>query len=144
MLTGLQAEIDARPELNGASKNIIMSALNTDGSAQTEAWEAIPLEDQKITISRLALLTYLSAEQRAGIRSMLADTSDAAQDFKMLYEADNVYWVNSPTFRGMIDTLGVALSLPTETVTAIKRLGERSISRAEELFGRKITEGDFE
>jgi len=38
MLTGLQTEIDAHPELIGASKEVIINALNTDGTAQTESW----------------------------------------------------------------------------------------------------------
>lgn len=145
MLDGLQAEIDARPKLAGASKTIIMAELNAEGSADSEAWEAIPIDEQKITISRLALLTMLDGTQRAGIRTILANPDDAYQeDFKMLYEADDVYWVNSDAFRSMIDYLGQVLSLSAGKVTEIKRLGERSISRSEELFGRKITAEDFE
>lgn len=144
MLEGLQDEIAAHPEFTGASRQIIMDALNKDGSAQTETWERVPLEDQKITISKATLLTYLNADQRKGLRQIMASGTDAGDDLKMLYEADDVFWVNDLTFRGMIDSLGTAISLPAETVTAIKRLGERAISRAEELFGRKIVEGDFE
>jgi hypothetical protein len=144
MLTGLQQEIDNCPELTGASKEIIINTLNADGSAQTEMWIVIPIAEQKIKLSKLAVLTYLSPAQRAGIRAMLADTSDAAQDFKMLYEADNEFWINDLTFRSMLDTLGAVLSIDASVITEIKRLGERKISRAEELFGRKITTEDFE
>ena len=144
MLEGLQTEIDAHQEFIGAEKRIIVDALNKDGSALAEAWAVIPITEQKIKLSKLAVLTYLTPTQRAGIRAMLADNSDAAQDFKMLYEADNEFWINDATFRYMLDTLGVALSIDPTVITEIKRLGERKISRAEELFGRLITEGDFE
>ena len=138
----LQSEIVGTPELTGASKEIIMSHLNRDGSALTETWTRIPLEDQKIKLSRLALLTYLTAEQRAGLREMMA--SEAGADLAMLYNADNEYWINDLTFRGMLDALGSALGIDAGVIDAIKRLGERQISRAEELFGRKLVIGDFE
>lgn len=144
MLTGLNEEITRRVDLATASKEQIMKLLNEDGSALTETWAVIPLTEQKIKLSKLALLTYLTPAQRAGIRAMLAGTSDAEQDFKMLYEADIEFWVNDLTFRYMLDTLGAALSIDAGVITAIKRLGERKISRAEELFERKITVEDFE
>ena len=144
MLTGLQEEITSRVDLATASKERIMQLLNADGSALTETWAVIPIADQKIKLSKLALLTYLTPTQRAGIRAMLAGTSDAEQDFKMLYEADVEFWVNDLTFRYMLDTLGAALSIDAGVVTAIKRLGERKISKAEELFNRLITVVDFE
>lgn len=143
MLAGLQNEIDLHPDLTGAAPRIVMQKLNADGSAQLETWEKVPLEDRKIKLSKLTLLTYLTPEQRTGIRAMLEGTSDAEKDFAMLYNSDNEFWVNDSTFRAMVDMLGTTLPLPAETVTTIKRLGERSISRAEELFGRKLTEGDF-
>jgi hypothetical protein len=57
----------------------------------------------------------------------------------MLYDADVEFWVNDLTFRAMIDMLAGQLSISTEIVTAIKRLGERKISMSEELIGRKVT-----
>jgi hypothetical protein len=55
-----------------------------------------------------------------------------------------VFWVNDPTFRGLIDNLVSGGLIASDAGAAVKRLGERQISRAEELFGRKIGEGDFE
>lgn len=144
MLQGLQEEIDKHPELTGASKEIIISTLNTDGTAEVEAWDIIPLDSQKISISKLKLLTYLTAEQRQGLRTMLAGISEVEQDLAMLYNSDDTFWINDPFFRGMLRNIATALSMDEGIVTEIKRLGERKISRAEELFGRKIQEGDFE
>lgn len=144
MLDGLQAEIDSRPDLANGSKDYVISALNEDGSALTETYVTIPLEEQKIKISRLKLLTYLTGTQRAGLRAMLEGTSHEEKDMAMLFYADDEYWINDPFFLVMLDTLASALSIDPTIVAEIKRLGERKISRAEELFSRKITEGDFE
>jgi hypothetical protein len=144
MLNGLQTEIDAHPELTGASREIIMRVLNQDGSAQTETWEVKPLSDGKITISKAALLTYLTATERKALRQLMASGTDDGDDLKMLYEADDVFWVNDPTFRGLIESLTAGGMIGVDAANAVKRLGERQISRAEEVFGRKIGEGDFE
>jgi hypothetical protein len=144
MLTGLQEEITSRVDLATASKERILQLLNEDGSALTETWQLIPIAEQTIKLSKLALLTRLTKAQRAGIRAMLEGTSEDEKDFQMLYNSDDEFWVNDLTFRETLDTLAVILSIDAGVVTAIKRLGERKISRAEELFNRKITMEDFE
>ena len=144
MLTGLQNEIENRQDLLTASRDEIIRALNADGTALVKTCELIPLTEQKIKLSKLSLLTYLTPEQRYGLRAMLNNPSDAAQDFKMLYEADNEFWVNDNTFQAMMDMLGAALSISPDVVAEIKQKGGRIISRAEELFSKKISAIDFE
>ena len=150
MLTGLQDEITSRTDLATASKERIMQLLNEDGSALSDTWAPIDVFVNPIRISKNTVkATYLTMEQRKNLRDMLAsadtiDASDALKDFADLYKGDDVFFVNHPTFRSMLDTLGVALSIDPAVITEIKRLGERKISRAEELFTRKITMEDFE
>jgi len=144
MLERLQTEIDAHPEFIGAERRIIMAELNKDGSAQTEAWQTIPESEEIKYISRGLLLTYLTPAQRKGLRDLMAGGTDDGEDVKMLYEADKIYRANNAAFIGLIDTLAVALSIDAGVAQAIKRHGERQISRAEELWQRKLVEGDFE
>lgn len=144
MLSGLQEEILLHPELAGASKEIVINTLNADGTANIETWETIPHTEQKITISKAALLTHVTQSERKNMRALMSSGTDAGEDLKMLYEADDVFWVNDPTFIGMIDSLAQAGIISVDAAYEIKRLGERSISRAEELFGRSITAEDFE
>lgn len=144
MLTGLSDELVNHPELGTASNAKILEALNAPGSASTEVWTAISLDEQKVTLSKATLLTYLSAAQRKALRELMGSGTDAGEDLKMLYDADNVFWVNSPTFRGLMDSLAAGSVITTEIADAVKRLGERLQSRAEELWGRKLTMEDFE
>lgn len=144
MLNGLQEEIALHKELTGAAKEIVINILNADGTANIETWKTIPHTEQKITISKAALLTYVTQAERKNMRALMASGTDAGEDLKMLYEADDVFWVNDPTFIGMINSLSLAGIISVDAASAIKRLGERGMSRAEELFGRKITVEDFE
>lgn len=145
MLEGLQDEIDSRPnDFTGSGNKFIMEKLNADGSAQTETWQTVPESEEIRHISRGLLLTYLTAAQRKGLRDLMASGTDDGEDVKMLYEADNIYRANNAAFIGLIDALAVALSIDDAVVAEIKKHGQRSISRAEELFGRKITMEDFE
>jgi len=143
MLNGLQEEIAIHPEFVGASREIIINALNADGTSIADTWVTMPLESRKIAISKLKLLTYLTGEQRKGLRVMLAGTSDAEKDLAMLYNSDDTFWINDPFFLEMLTGIYTALAMDDSVFAEIKRLGERKISRAEELFGRLITEGDF-
>lgn len=144
MLNGLQEEIGLHPELTCASKEIVINTLNADGTANIETYVTIPHIERKITISKAALLTHITQAERKNMRALIASCTDAGEDLKMLYEADDVFWVNDPTFIGMIDSLSQGGIISVDAASEIKRLGERSISRAEELFGRKITMEDFE
>jgi len=150
MLEGLQNEINNHPDLVTASKEIVMQKLNADGSAMVETNDVIPVSENPIRLSKAFLLTtYLDKSQRTALRNMLTsaeqpEAGEDLQDFATIYHSDDVFFVNHPTFRSMIDDLATPLLLSTDIVTAIKRLGERKISRAEELFGRKITAEDFE
>lgn len=121
-----------------------MQTLNADGSAETETWETVPEAEETRHISRGLLLTYLTAAQRKGLRDLMASGTDDGEDVKMLYEADKIYRANNAAFIGLIDSLAVALSIDSAVVSEIKKHGQRSISRAEEAFGRKITLEDFE
>ena len=150
MLTGLQNEINNHSDLITASKEIVMQKLNADGSALVEAWAVIDFFETPIRLSKNTVKsTFLNMEQRKILREMVAsadapEASDEIKDFADLYIGDDVFFVNHPMFRSLVDMLAGPLSLSDYAVVELKRLGERKISRAEELFGRKITAEDFE
>lgn len=129
-ITAVQAEIASNYANLGADN--IANYLNEEVGPDLIT---IPVEDARHNISKLVLLSYLTAQQRAGLRAALA----ADEDLKMLYEADSVFTTNDPVFLAMIDGLAVALSIDAETVAKIKRPGQRLSSKADALIGRKIT-----
>lgn len=141
MLEGLQTEIDAHPELNGASKEIIINALNADGTAQTETWA---VRDDILKVPKGDMLALMSASSIANIiRWMRAEADDNALAFHELYISHDQFTVTNPVFRAFIGLLHSLGKITADEQTAILRLGERKISRAEELWDRLLTVEDF-
>ena len=142
MLTGLQEEIDAHAELTGASKEIIINALNADDTAQTETWA---VRDDILKVPKGDMLALLSFASQVKLYDWLQAGSDYAKGFSLFFYAHDQFKVTDAVFRGTISLLCDPLELITaDEKNAILRLGERKISRAEELWGRLIVKGDFE
>lgn len=142
MLTGLQTEIDAHQELTGASKEIIINTLNADDTAQTETWT---VRDDIIKVPKGDMLALMSASSIANIiRWMRAEADDNALAFHELYISHDQFTVTNLVFRAFIGLLHSLGKITADEQTAILRLGERKISRAEELWGRFLTVEDFE
>ena len=119
----------------GAGNDVIERELNKEGSAFVETWATVPISEQKINVHKAVLLAAMTSTERAGLRMALA----ADEDFKMLYEAAEEFTINHPTTIAMISGLVAGIGLRQEAATEILRLGQRKISRAEELIGRNIT-----
>lgn len=137
----IQGELSRFP---GAGNDVIERELNTDGSALVEAWVTIPVNEQRIKIHNAVLLSTFYAADKFSLRKLRAflassQTDEDAADVKMLYESTDTFDVNDPVFESMLTMLVGLLSLPVDVVTNILRLGQRKLSRAEELIGRKIT-----
>jgi len=141
MLTGLQEEIDKYPELIGASKKVIMNKLNTE-PGQVETWIA---QEGALKVPKGDIIALTSPASQAKLFDWMRAESDEAKGFSLLYYAHSQFKVSDPVFRGTIQLLCDPLGIMTEAERdAILRLGERLQTRSEELFGRKITEEDFE
>jgi hypothetical protein len=135
--TLIQAELS---KYIGSGHTFIEQELNKDGSSLDEKWETISTDTQHINVHKAVLLAAMSPTERAGLRKALA----ADEDFKMLYEAAEEFTINHPTTIAMINGLVAGIGLKSEVATGILRLGQRKISRAEELIGRKITQEEIE
>ena len=138
MLNGLQDEINLHPELTGACKEIVVNALNEPGSALVESWKINP---EPVMISKNELYTHQISD--ATFRRLIdyletdkymAERIHTATDFNM----------SSPAVRSMMGSLYAGGVATEAEYSSLLRLGEIRLSRAEELFGRKITVGDFE
>jgi len=141
MLTGLQEEIDKYQELIGASKKVIMNKLNNE-PGQVETWV---VRDDNVKVPKGDMLELTSAASQVKLFDWMKAESDAAKGFSLFYYAHDQFKVSDPVFRGTIQLLCDPLAIMTEPERdAILRLGERLQTRSEELFGRKITEEDFE
>ena len=138
--TTIKAELAKFP---GAGNDVIERELNKDGSALVETWATVPVTEERIKLHKAILLVALTAAERKSLRALLEaganKLSDEAADFKMLYESTDTFDVNDPAFIAMLNSLQTTLGVKADTVSAIKRQGQRKISRAEELIGRKIT-----
>ena len=138
MLSELQNEINLHPELTGACKEIVVNALNEPGSALVESWKINP---EPVMISKNELYTHQISD--ATFRRLIdyletdkymAERIRAATDFNM----------SSPAVRAMMGALYTGGIATEAEYNSLLRLGEIKLSRAEELFGRKITTEDFE
>ena len=138
MLSGLQDEINLHPELTGACKEIVINTLNEPGSALVESWKINP---EQAMISKNELYTHQISD--ATFRRLIdyletdkymAERIHAATDFNM----------SSPAVRSMMGALYTGGIATEAEYNSLLRLGEIKLSRAEELFGRKITTEDFE
>jgi len=139
MLEGLQNEIDAHPEFVGASNRIIKDALNKDGTAQTETWV---VSDEPRKLNRTAMLGYVSVASLEAIADF--KETDQGKAFKLLFESGSTYDFAHPTTRQMTQNLADAGVITQTEADSLLRVGERSISRAEELWSRKLELEDFE
>lgn len=143
MLNGLQNEITLHSELNGASKEIIIDFLNKDGTAIVESWTN--RNDETLKVPKGDMLALLSLESQVKLYDWLKAESDAAKGFSLFFYSHDQFKTCDPVFRGTISLLNNPLFIITEAERdAILRLGERKISRAEELFGHKLTMEDFD
>jgi hypothetical protein len=143
MLNGLIDEIALHNELNGASKEIVINFLNQDGTAIVESWTN--RNDESLKVPKGDMLALLSLESQVKLYDWLKAESDAAKGFSLFFYSHDQFKTCDPVFRGTIELLYNPLSIITESERdSILRLGERKISRAEELFSRKVTMGDFE
>jgi len=142
MLSGLQEEIALHTEFTGASKDIIVNALNADGTAQTETWIVM---DDVLKIPKGDILALLSFASQVALYDWMKAESNEAKGFSLFYNSHDQFKVNDPVFRGTISLLNNPLSIITESERdAILRLGERKISRSEEIWNRLLTVEDFE
>ena len=140
MLEGLQVEIDKHPELTGASRTVIMNALNEPGSAIAESWVVNP-EPVMLTVNDV-YTKYASNESLAKLIDFLDQPENKA--LKLRFDKATHFNLSNTTVRAMMKGLHFAGVITDDEYNAIKRRGEVRLSRAEELFGRKITLGDFE
>jgi len=141
ILQGLSEEISTHPELQGASREIIINKLNTmPGSGGTYVVMADTLK-----IPKGDILALLSAESIANvIKWMRAEGDNNALAFHELYIAHDQFAVTNAVFRSFIELLAAISKISEIEKGAILRLGERLQTRSEELWGRAITNGDFE
>ena len=141
MLDGLQEEINAHSEFEGWSRRLIKEALNKDDTAQVETWE---VNNDIIKIPKGDMMAMISLSNLAVVLTWMKAEGDAtALVFHEFYKAHDQFKVNDPMFRQLISGLESGGMISDEEKTSILRLGERKISRAEELFGRKLTMEDF-
>ena len=138
MLSGLQDEINLHPELTGACKEIIINTLNEPGSAVIETQQRNP---EPVMISKNELYTHQISD--ATFRRLI-DYLETDKYMAERIHAATYFNMSSPAVRSMIGSL-YAGGIATEAeYNSLLRLGEIKLSRAEELFGRKITVEDFE
>lgn len=141
MFEGLQTEIDAHPELTGASKEIIINALNADGTAQVESWA---VRNNVLKVPKGDILALMGVPSIANVvKWMRAEADDNALAFHTLYDSHDQFIVTNSVFRAFVGLLHSLGKITAGEQTAILRLGERKISRAEELWSRFITAEDF-
>lgn len=139
MLDGLQAEIENWPILSGAGHKIMMSVLNEPGSASVEAWITSPTPVLK---SLNEIYTYYVSDETLGkLLTLLSQEGNEVLALRL----DKATHLDLTTPL-VINLLGQLLSGGICTQSehdALLRLGQIQKSRAEELFGRKLTLEDF-
>jgi len=141
MDTNLTNEISSRPELVGASKQIIINKLNSE-PASVETWVT---DDQERLVPKGDMLAKLSLSSQVKLYDwMKAESVDEAKAFTLFYNAHEHFKAQDPLFRGTIQQLCSVFNLiTTDEMNAVLRMGERLQTRAEELVGHKLTEADF-
>ena len=142
MLARLEEEINNYPDLITASKDIIINVLNADGTAQVETWIVI---DDVLKIPKGDILALMSPTSIANVvRWMRAEADDNALAFHELYLSHDQFTVTNTVFRNFISLLTSLGKITDSECNAILRLGERKISRSEEIWNRLLTTEDFE
>ena len=142
MLEGLQEEIDKHPEFIGASNRIIMNSLNEDDTAETESWDVNTVE---VKVPKGDIMAMLSMNSLGNVLTwMRAESDTTALIFHEFYLAHERFKVTDTMFRSLVSNLETNGLITSDEKDNVLKLGERKISRAEELFGRKLTMEDFE
>ena len=140
--TVLKTEIETDPlglKLIGAGNKKIAEILNTSGTASTETWV---VSDTPVCVSKLKIFRDVSNEELAAFHDLMAsDTSTGKALSVLLNSADGLDMTYERT-RSMIIDLAANGIISEETKTNLLRMGEVLQSRAEELFGQKITVDD--
>ena len=94
-------------------------------------------------MSRRSPQEWATTSASAVISWMRAEADNNALAFHEFYTSHDQFKTSDPVFRSMVTLLNSINKITTDEKTALLRLGERKQSRAEELFGRKITIEDF-
>lgn len=140
MLEGLQEEIYLHPELSGASNKIIMNFLNEPGTAIIEEWITAPY----IVLKSLnEIYTYYISDDTIGKLVTYLQQSENAVMAARMEKASHLDLSSSLVINILNQLLSDGICTQTEYDNIIQ-LGQIKKSRAEELFGRKITIEDFE
>ena len=155
MLEGLQAEIGSWPTLRGAGPKIVIDALNADGSfmgtyTDDAEWR---ISDTPVMISISALMTeYLSQQSGQNFTDFLeAEGSFNRYVERLLNGVEGAgIDLSLSTVRDLFTYLYQTYAICTESeYLSLLRLGERQLSRAEELTfaatgtARLLTVEDF-
>jgi len=139
MLVGLQEEIDKHPELVGASKEIIIKTLNKEGSAEVKTWVINPSPVMR-TINDV-YTKYISDASLTRLIDFLDQSENKA--LKLRFDKATHFNLSNDVVRTLMTRLHAAGIITDDEYNVLKRAGEVRLSRAEELFGRKITIEDF-
>ncbi len=145
-LERLRNERDTDPGnlgLVGCSPEILVQKLNADGSAFEEAW--VVSEEPRL-VPKSEVLALLSFEEIAAFKEWRDSEVDAyAKAAKEFWESFSTPDMAHPKVRQMVQLLrSLGIIQSDEGAAAVLRLGERKLSRAEELIGRKITLAEAE
>lgn len=140
MLEGLQDEINNWPNLVGASQKIIMATLNAPGSALIDDWVISP---GPVLKSLNDIYThYVSDETLGNLLTLLSQEGNEVLALR-LDKATHIDLTASFVLNMFATLLAAGVCTQAE-YDAILRLGQVQKSRAQELFGRQLTLGDFE
>ena len=141
MDTNLSNEISTRPELAGASQQIIINKLNSENGS-VETWV---VDDKERLVPKGDMLAKLSLASQVKLYDwMKGEAVDEAKAFTLFYNAHEHFKAQDPLFRGTIQQLCSVFNLiTTDEMNAVLKMGERLQTRAEELVGHKLTESDF-
>lgn len=156
MLNGLQEEIDNNPLLINASKKIIMNYLNTPGTFQetyTDDSEWV-VNETPILISKSEVMTkYLSMASGQSLCDFMEIDQSFNKYINRIFTQVDGYGIDLSlqSVREIFTYLYETFNICTETeFLNIMRLGERELTRAEELTNnaegtaRLLTLEDFE
>ena len=129
--------------LIGGSNETIASILNTEGTASVENWITA---DTPKWISVFEFLVTLSAASIANIYDLIVSpTTTLGKVLRLIIKYGVSLDMTHDRIRtDLIEALVTALTITAAEGDALKRLGEVLQSRAEELFGVKITADDVE
>ena len=138
---GLRGELARFP---GAGAKVVAAALNVDGTALTDTWVDISLEERKIDIHKADLLAMLTDAENGALITFRESGSMAARVFDEFYRASGYFTVTHERMRRMLRSLHADGVIGADSLTSILRLGQRLLSRAEELIGRKIAVAEID